>query len=137
MGRFVVSDLDCIQASLQHVDNLSTIIQEGLRQQQLSRVAGASSKLITYLAQAIHPVRKYRLSETQRIMRHLHAVEAGLECLQHPPKPFVGENLVRLLRQVQVREPCLCDMKSAMHVVVFCAASLMVGTSFSTYRAKK
>jgi hypothetical protein len=52
--------------------------------------------------------RKYRPSETQRTMRQLHALEAGLECLQHPPQPVTGQHLMRLLRQVQV-----CKYQSA------------------------
>ncbi len=45
---------------------------------------------------------KNRPSETQRTVRQLHAVDVGLECLQHPPRAVTGEHLVRLLRQVQV-----------------------------------
>lgn len=134
------------QASLQHVDNLTAIIEEGIQQNQLSRVAGASSLLIPHLVSGFactlstitiqtlpfntHPEdfhrdvqatktgeRKYRPSETQRTMRQLHAVEAGLECLLHPPQAVNNQQLMRLLRQVQV-----CDLATLTIIIILCWA---------------
>ena len=42
----------CFQANLQHVDNLSAIGEEGIRQHQLSRVAEVSKLLISHLVKA-------------------------------------------------------------------------------------
>ncbi|BDA43336.1 hypothetical protein COCOBI_04-3480 [Coccomyxa sp. Obi] len=80
--------------------------------QRLVRKASASINFLEWLellhssfrtcAQATKAGRpKYRPSETQRTLRQLHAVDIGLECMQHPPRPVTGEHLVRLLRQVQ------------------------------------
>lgn len=47
-------------------------------------------------------IRRGRRSETQRLVRQLHALDGALETLHSQMHPISGEQLVRMLRQVQV-----------------------------------